>query len=63
MTSSRIQGRLLAKLLTQSQLDNLEFKVEDMEKELEEKLEMIAIQVLEMDTASQKDAAIVLQRI
>ena len=59
MTSSGVPGRLLGKLYIEFELGDLEFKVKEVKKMLEQKFKMIIIQLIVMGAAVKDDAAIV----
>ena len=60
MTSSRIPNRPPGKLYKEFQLEFWEIQLEEMEKELNQKNEMMEIQQIVIDAAVKDDAAIVL---
>ena len=61
MTSSGIPNRPPGKLYTEFQLEFWEIQFEDMEKELDEKNEMMEIQSTAMNAAIKDDTAIVIK--
>ena len=59
MTLSGVPGRLFGKLFTKFKLGDVEFKVKEVKKMLEQKFKMIIIQLIVMGAAVKDDAAIV----